>query len=131
MLKPLRYFFFRVYSWKRSSEGESLAAFTACVATAVIVCMYILTVQFIVRRAMGFNGTLTGDRNTTRMIGMAVGVLILVGFYRAWIASSYYKRFAEEFRDETDSQRRSRTILVIVGAIVSFLLPFAVMMIPW
>lgn len=95
MLKPLRYFFFRVYSWKRLSETEPLALFSALSATTAAVYMHVLTLEIVVPSAMKLGAGLTHDRNTSRAIGIAIGLLIMVALYRAWIASNSYVKFAE------------------------------------
>ena len=127
MLKPLRYFFFRIYDWKRGSESEPMAVFTALASTTVAVYMHILAIHVFLSRATKLNVGLPHDRNTSRAVGIIVGLGIMTGFYRAWIASSRYRKFVEEFRSETEMQRGHRTVLLILYAVVSFLLPFTLM----
>lgn len=127
MLKPLRYFFLRVYEWKRHSQPLPLALFTALAATSAAVCLHVLALRVILERVLKFDFGIPHDRNTSRAVGIAVGVLIMAAFYRAWIATHRYTRFPDEFRDETLAQRRHRTVLVIVYVVVTFLLPFALM----
>jgi hypothetical protein len=125
MLKPLRYFFLRVYEWKRPSEPESLAVFTALAAASAAVSMHVLTLKVILEMVFKTGLGIPHDRSTSRAVGIAIGILIMAALYRAWIASNRYVTFSEEFQAETRDQRYRRTVLVIVYAVVSFLLPFA------
>ena len=125
MLKPLRYFFLRVYEWKRPLQPESLAVFTALAAASAAVCMHVLTLKVILEVVFKMDFGIPHDRNTSRAVGIAIGLLILAALYRAWIASNRYVTFSEEFQGETSDQRSRRTVLVILYAAVSFLLPLA------
>lgn len=127
MIKPLRYFFLRVYEWKLLSQPEPLALFTALAATSAAVCLHVLALWVILNRAMKIDIGIPHGRGTSRAVGITIGLLLMAALYRAWIASNSYVKFAEEFQGETTSQRHRRTVLVILYAVVTSLLPFALM----
>lgn len=127
MLKPLRYFFLRVYDLKLRSEPEVLAAFTAVCATSVAVSCHVLTLWFLYRR-MFLDGVLLG-RSVAQAIGATVIGIVIASLYSAWVASGRYRGFREEFQAETPKQRQVRTVLVVLYAAVSFLLPVVLMIV--
>jgi hypothetical protein len=123
MLKPLRYFFLRVYEFKLRSQPDVLAAFTAAAATAAAVFLHVLTLWIVFDRMFAGAAHLPHGRDTARAVGLTVILLIAAAFYQAWIASGRYRSFREEFRAETHDQRQVRTVFVILYAVLSFLLP--------
>jgi hypothetical protein len=125
MLKPLRYFFLRVYELKLRSEPEGLAAFTAVGATSVAVGLHVLTLWILYDRVFG-DGMPRG-RTASQALGATTILIITAAFYSAWITSGRYLSFREEFQAETPEQRQVRTIFVVLYAAVSFLLPVVLM----
>lgn len=125
MLKPLRYFFLRVYEFKLRTQPEVLAAITAAAATAAAVFLHLFAFWIVFDSL--FAGAVPHGRNTARAAGMIVILLIAAAFFQAWVASGRYRSFREEFRTETHDQRQVRTGFVIFYAILSFLLPVVLM----
>lgn len=124
MLKPLRYFFLRVYEWKRQSEPSSLALFIALAATSAAVFLHVLALSVVLELVFRIDFGIPHDRNTARIVGVAAGLLIMGLLYRCWIANRSYLRFPDEFRDETPVQRSRRTVLIFVYVLVTYFLPF-------
>lgn len=127
MLKPLRYFFLRVYELKRSTQPDLLAVLTAVAVTSAAVFTHLLTLWILFDRAIGSNIARVHDRNASRAVGVVIIILIAAAFYRAWVASGKYLKFEQEFGGETIKQRDTRTVFVVLYAATSFLLPVALM----
>jgi hypothetical protein len=127
MLKPLRYFFLRVYEFKRRSEPEVLAVFTAVCATSVAVCCHVLTLWILYREMFGIPVGMARGRTAAQAMGAMLMLVIGGAFYTAWMASGRYLSFRDEFQAETPDQRQIRTIFVVLYAIGSLLLPAVLM----
>lgn len=127
MLKPLRYFFVRVYEFKQRSEPEGLAAFTAVCATSVALFCHLLALWILYRETFGVPAGMPGGRRAAQALGGGVILMIAAVIYRGWISSGRYLRFGEEFLAETPEQRQVRTIFVVLYAAGIFLLPAVLM----
>lgn len=127
MLKPLRYFFLRVYEFKRRSEPEGLAAFTAVCATSAAMACHVLTLWILYRRIFGDPAGVPRGRSAAQAMGAMLMLIIGAAFCNAWVASGRYLSFREEFQAETPDQRQWRSVFVILYAAISFLLPAVLM----
>jgi hypothetical protein len=127
MLKPLRYFFLRVYEFKLRSEPEGLAAFTAVCATSAAVACHLLALKILFDRLLAKSDHFPHSRREAQALGLVVMLAIMVVFYQAWVGSGRYRTFRDEFQAETHDQRQVRSVLVIVYAILSFLVPAVLM----
>jgi hypothetical protein len=127
MLKPLRYFFLRVYESKRDSEPEVLAAVTALMATSVAICCHVLTLWILYRQIFGYPAGMARGRSAAQALGAIVMLVIVGALYSAWLGSGKYRSFREEFKTETPEQRGLRSVFVVIYAVASFVLPAVLM----
>jgi hypothetical protein len=127
MLRSLRYFFLRVYEFKRRSEPEGLAAFTAVCATSVALGCHVLALWILYRETFGVPAGMAGGRRAAQALGAGVMLIIAAAFYSRWVSSGRYLSFREEFQAETPDQRQWRSVFVILYAAISFLLPVVLM----
>jgi hypothetical protein len=129
--KPIRYVFYRIFTWKLKDPQEALPALTAGVVTFVLLYANLFASYFLFSHLSGQSTTWLIDYPG---IGrgrayLAVG-LVSLGFGRLitylWIDNGRFAQLQTEFEPASVTRQRVRTVLFWSFIILSVVFPIAV-----
>ena len=117
----------RVQADARSPRDWQL--FTAvCATSSAAVACHLLALKILFDRLLAKSDHFPHSRREAQALGLVVMLAIAVWcFYQASVGSGRYRTFRDEFQAETHDQRQVRSVLVIIYAILSFLVPAVLM----
>jgi hypothetical protein len=129
--KPIRYAFYRIFTWRLKDPRETLPALTAGVVTWILLYANFFAPYFLFSRLNGLSPTwLTNYPGIGRggayivacILSLALGRLIAY----IWVDNGRFAQLQTEFESASYTHQRVRTILFWSYIIVSIAFPIAV-----
>ena len=126
ILKPLRYVFYRILSWKLRDPRETTPVLVAGMATALLLFFNFLFAFMVANILMGHRVLPTQRLGNVEYVALGALFLMVVSMFNsAWVADGKFAELEKEFANGTPAQETVRTVLLWVYVISSAAMPVA------
>jgi len=125
LLRPMRYVFYRLLTWKLRDQRDSSPVLFASFATAILLSFNAMGVVIIVNIVRGYRPVLPdfpGGREALALAAVAIGLLAYAAMSAAWVQDGKFSRLVEEFKPDP-YRDRVRNILFWGYFVISIGLP--------
>lgn len=112
MLRPLRYVFYRVHSWRSGVSSDHVPAFTTIFTLAVLATLAASAGSLAWEVVTGHPSWLVPKEESAGPRGALVWLLAAVLQYLVWVRNEKYRDFASEFSGMSAGARTLGTIAI-------------------
>lgn len=120
MSKPLRYLYYRIYSWNLGAHGPlDYPQYNALLGTSFLMLLNALSIPLLLEAV----GVPVVESRAFRPVAVSLIPILFALHYMVLFRGRRYERIAAEFEEEPERFRRRGTFLVwgyIAGSLVTF-----------
>jgi len=131
ILKPLRYVFYRILTWKMRDPRETTPVLVAGIGTSVLLFFNCMLAVMVVNALRGRPLLPQGRIGNGVYLAVALALIVTTGLMNAaWIDKGNFARLSKEFSSQQTEHRRVRTLLFWAYVVLSGATPI-VLAIAW